>query len=111
MGPNFQRLTPDVKINPEEELIIPKGATHVGVYAGKVAFFKSNYPTDYLPLGKKKRKFFKIPEGAKICKFPHFKFTPSGYHYGLPEFKFSLPSKKGVQIVPRFHPSPYSDGR
>lgn len=78
------------KIKAEKVFYIPGDASHVGIYAGQIAFFISAWPINFK--GRRWR-FFKIPEipevkGERVdhLAFPEYKCGAGGHYYGHPEF-------------------------
>ncbi|MEE8131641.1 MAG: hypothetical protein V3T98_01195 [Candidatus Paceibacterota bacterium] len=107
---NFQRTTQDREINPKEKRKFEDESTHVRARVGKEGQFKSDYPEDYFPQGKKKGKFFKRPPNASHYQFKDFKSKPSGFSYGKPTFFFEKDTQDYSQLQkanPKLHPSPF----
>lgn len=93
--PMFEKIrnngTTQWKIKTDTSHYIIGDATHIGIYAGKIAFFKcTSWPISY-SRGRKWR-FFKIPEvpdlkrRADYVAFPEYKYTKGGHCYGMIEF-------------------------
>ena len=78
----FDKISGNVKLNPDEMYKIPDGATHAGLRNGKIAFFWSPNDKETHKSGKKWF-FIRLPEGAKALAFPEIRRTSSGWHYGI----------------------------
>lgn len=67
---------------------IPAEATHIGVQAGRIGFFKSECPSDYH--SGRRWKFYRIPENKQQCSFPDYvrPLRSNGFqYYGQPIFR------------------------
>lgn len=100
-NPHFQRIAIDCELKISEAVrifLIPDlwGANYVGIYNGKIGFFKSMdccKPIHICRRGKRRkirRRFYRIEKGKLALSFPEYLFGQKrfkrGHHYGSPVF-------------------------